>query len=211
MTKSRIADLFYRRIPMAISVIFHPLLMPTIGVLFLLYAIVPLSLMSAKGKQIILAIVFSTTFILPLALLPILYFRRMHEFIKRNERKERLIPLVFTSSLFYISYILLNRIGAPYLIQVYLFAATMSVVMALIISSFWKISAHSIGVGGLTALIVILLVFYRMDILFYFMVTVLAGGLIIFSRLSLNEHTPAQVYTGFFVGFSVSLGTFLLL
>jgi hypothetical protein len=211
MKRTWISDFFFHRIPLAVSLIFHPLIMPTLGMLLLLYAVVPLSLMSEKGKQVIILLVFTCTFIIPLAFLPILFFRSLHNFILRNERQQRIIPLIFTSVMYYMAFITLRRMGAPFLIQAFLFASAISVVLTLIISLFWKISAHTVGIGGLTALIVILIVFYRVDLMLYLMVAVLLSGIIASSRLGLDEHTPAQVYAGYLVGFGVTYGSFLWL
>jgi hypothetical protein len=211
MKKTWISDFFFHRIPFAVSIIFHPLIMPTLGMLLLLYAVVPLSLMSDKGKQIILILVFTCTFILPLAFLPILFFRNLPEFFHRNERMDRIIPLIFTSIMFYMAFFMLRRMGVPFLIQAFLFASTISVVFTLLINFFWKISAHAIGIGGLTALIVILMVFYRIDLMLYLMTSILLSGIITSSRLGLDTHTPTQVYCGYLLGFAITFVSFIVL
>jgi len=204
MRRTWIYDFFFHRIPLAVSVIFHPLIMPTLGILLLLYAVVPLSLMSDKGKQLILFLVFTCTFVIPLAFLPIMFFRRLHNYLQRNERQDRIIPLIFTSFMYYLAFMLLRRMGAPFLIQAFLLASAASVVCTLLISLFWKISAHTIGIGGLTAFILILMIFYRIDLMLYLMFAVLLSGIISSSRLGLDAHTPLQVYLGYIVGFGVT-------
>jgi membrane-associated phospholipid phosphatase len=211
MRKTKVTDFFFHRIPLAVSVIFHPLVIPTIGTVMLLYAVVPLSLMSDKGKQLILFLVFTCTFILPLAFLPVLYLRKLHHFVHHNERQERIIPLIFTSLMYYLTFVMLRRMGAPFLIQGFIFASAISVVLTLVISLFWKISMHTIGIGGLTALIVVILVYYRIDLVLYLIIAILLSGIIASSRLGLEAHTPLQVYVGYLLGFVVTYGSFFLL
>lgn len=81
------------------------------------------------------------------------------------------------------------------------------VYIATIITYFWKISLHMIGLGGLLAYILLLL-FVRglqyglpseIDILLSSVI--LLSGIVGSARLYLCAHTPAQVYVGYIVGF----------
>lgn len=211
MRRTWITDLFFHRIPLAVSVLFHPLIMPTLGILLLLYAIVPFTLMNDDAKRIIIILVLVTTFIIPLALLPILYYRKLHQAVFKSERQERIIPLIFTSLMYFMAFYSLRRLGVPYLIQFFMFASTLSVVFTLLISLFWKISAHAIGIGGLTAFIVIMMMFYHVDLILYLFIAILLSGIICSSRLGLHEHTPLQVYVGYITGFLVMYFSFYIL
>jgi membrane-associated phospholipid phosphatase len=211
LMKNNNTNFFFRRLPHFISVVFHPLVIPTYGILLLLYTVVPYSLMSDKGKYVIITLVASCTLIIPVAFLPLLFYRKLHNFLVHNDRQERILPLLITSVSYYIAFYLLRKIGAPFLFQIFIFASALSVVFVLIISMFWKISAHTVGIGGLTALITILLLFYRTDVMLYMMLSIILCGIIGYSRLSLNAHSPAQVYSGYLIGFFVTYGSFLIL
>jgi membrane-associated phospholipid phosphatase len=63
-----------------------------------------------------------------------------------------------------------------------------------------------VGVGGITG--AILAISYRLqsDIQLSFFSILLIAGFVGYARLKLNAHTPAQVYTGFLVGFLIQMG-----
>jgi hypothetical protein len=211
MDKKTISKVFFYHFPNAISVVLHPLVMPSLGLLILFNSIVPLALMSDKGKQIIISLVIICTLVLPLTIFSFLYFRKFPDKLLLTEKKDRILPLIFTSVLYYLAFYLLRQMGAPYIVQIFLFSASFSVFITLLISFFWKISAHTIGIGGVCALVVVLLIVYRIDVMLYLMITILLSGIIGFARLSLNEHTPSQIYFGFIVGFMVTIISFALL
>jgi membrane-associated phospholipid phosphatase len=74
----------------------------------------------------------------------------------------------------------------------------------------WRISSHMLGIGGIIGLIMATSIIYGADIILYLVISMLLAGFIGFSRLSLNAHTPAQVYTGLAVGILVVMLTLLL-
>jgi membrane-associated phospholipid phosphatase len=48
------------------------------------------------------------------------------------------------------------------------------------------------------------------DLTLFVILAVVICGLVGFARLKLNAHTQAQVYAGFFAGFSLMLALFLI-
>lgn len=151
------------------------------------------------------------TVILPLSFLPVLiYFQYMKE-ITIGERKERLIPLFFTTICFYAGYYFISKFSPVKVINLFLLASTFVVLLMLIISLFWKISLHSAGIGGITGLIIILSVTYSIDMTFFLSTAILVSGIIITTRLILNTHTILQLVTGYFVGVVAVIGLMLQL
>jgi len=210
MSKAFMSRFIYKRFPQFISVVFHPLLMPTIGVYIILHSGTYISFMRPEAKNIILLIVLSCTFGLPLAFVPLFYYRKITTSLDLSNNTERIIPLIITALLYYFSFYLLRRMGVPGLIQSFLLASAIAVCTNLFITTRWKISAHMIGIGGLTGLIISLAIFYSANIMLYFLAVIVLSGLIGFARLSLNAHSPAQVYLGLGIGFIVMLLTVCL-
>ena len=71
---------------------------------------------------------------------------------------------------------------------------------SLIINIRWKISAHMIGIGGLTGALLCISILLEVYITPYLVYALLIAGLIGSSRLILKAHTPLQIYVGFAVG-----------
>ena len=82
-------------------------------------------------------------------------------------------------------------------------ATLMAIYVALIITFFWKISMHMIGIGGLAGAMMALSFRFGLDLWLLFSVIILASGLLGVARLQLKAHSPSQVYVGFVLGFLI--------
>lgn len=210
MSKIQVTILLFKRIPKIFSIIFHPLLMPTLGIYVILTSGTNASLLDSDAKNIILTIVVACTLIIPLAFVPFYYYWRITSSLTMSERQERIVPMAITGTLYYTCFFILHQMSAPRIILAFLFATALSVILNLLVTLKWMISAHMIGIGGLIGLIFSMSVQYHVDTMFYLMLAIILSGFIGFARLSLNAHTPRQVYTGFIVGFVVVAGTFFV-
>ena len=193
-----------------ISVILHPLFMPVYGILILFFISGTfLSYLAGPVKNIVLIIIAVNTIILPLSVVPFYISQKIIKSIHMETARERVIPLMMNSIFFYLGFYLLNRLQVPDLIKMYLLGSFSVVVVTLLVSLKWKISIHMIGIGGLTGAIISISWHLGVDMKAVWMGLILCSGLIGFARLELNKHTPAQVYSGFFIGLLVA-GSVLL-
>ncbi len=184
-----------------LSSIFHPMLIPTLG-LFLIFNIGGhFSYLPFEHKRLIYIFVFVSTCALPLSLIPLFMLLGYVKSIYMEQRKERLLPTLFTCLFYGIGYFFLTRIPiVPSFIQGFMLASIIAVGLALVITLFWKISMHMIGFGGLTGAILALAFTFGLDIWLLFSIVVIIAGLLGSSRLYLKAHTPMQVHAGFLLG-----------
>ena len=199
-----------RWIAKVISVILHPMFMPVYGILILFNSGTFLSYLPRTVKNIVLIIIAVNTIILPLSVIPLYLSQKVIKSIHMVTSRERIIPLVMNSLFFYLGYYLLNRLQVPELIKMYVLASFSVVVVTLLVSLKWKISIHMIGIGGLTGAIISISWNLGVDMKAVWMGLILCSGLIGFARLELNKHTPAQVYSGFFIGLLVAGGVLMI-
>nr|WP_319400267.1 PAP2 family protein [uncultured Carboxylicivirga sp.] len=193
------------------STLFHPLLMPTIG-LFLIFNIGGhFAYIPFEHKRIVYLIVFLSTSVLPLSLIPLFLLLGVIKSVYMKQRKERLLPVAFTGLFYLLGYYFLVRFPVvPYFIQGFMLATLLTIIVAMFITFFWKISMHMIGIGGLTGALLALSMRFGLDITVLFSIVVIISGLVGVSRLYLNAHTPLQVHIGFILGFfTVFLGILL--
>ncbi|MDQ4141322.1 MAG: hypothetical protein M3142_12475, partial [Bacteroidota bacterium] len=88
---------------------------------------------------------------------------------------------------------------------------TLAVFFTFAISYFWKISAHSVGMGGALGFIILLHTWQPEERTLYLVSgTILLSGIVLSARLALNAHTPSQVYTGFLLGLALGFGIGIL-
>lgn len=186
------------------SILFHPLLLPTLGVLILFNSGSYIDFLPFNAKKIVLLIVFVSTFVLPLTFVPFYLFQNIISTIHMDSHKERLIPFFMSFCLYLFCYYLLYRIGSPEIINRLILAGATSILALFLISIKWKISAHMTGLGGLTGALIALSFLLKVNLQYYIIGSVLISGLVAFSRLSLQAHSPKQIYVGWFVGLFVS-------
>jgi hypothetical protein len=108
-----------------------------------------------------------------------------------------------TFILFYIAYFLVKKLPVSSFIASFLFASAISLLIIIIITYFWKISSHMAGMGGLAGLMLCLSYVFNTDTMYFLVIILLVSGLLASARISLKEHTPEEVYTGFILGFVV--------
>jgi hypothetical protein len=193
-----------------ISYIFHPLLLPTFG-LFLIFHLNDGGLWVPRPQMqwILLVFTFSLTGLLPLLTALFLYQSKQISSLEMQTKEERKLPYMALAVFYSCESYLLMRLEVPALVQEFIFGATILVISALIINMFWKISAHMLGIGGLTGLMIAISSRLQIDIHLILVALFLIAGLVAFSRLKLDAHNPAQVYTGFLLGVVAQLILFL--
>jgi len=193
------------------SIIFQPLLIPTIS-LFLLFnlnnyiaLILPVS-----ARQIILGMVFITTFILPALMVLILYKRGIVKSFNMDYREERIIPLFITGVFYFLAYHMIRQIQIDEVYQRLFLGSAFLVLIALAVSFIWKISMHMIGMGGMLGGFIGVSQALHIDLVFLIIVISFACGLTGFSRLKLKAHSPMQVYIGFLTGLGLMIWIFAI-
>lgn len=196
-----------------ISIILHPFLMGVYGV-SLLFIYTDFNIIFAGQFIRFLSPVFFLSCIIPMSSI---YFLKKAGLIKNydlSERQDRITPylVTFFSYSLLIYYFFTAKLFIWFLAT--LFVPVLLIAIGGIINSFWKISAHMMGIGGLigSTLSVCYNVKGTNPYVLFIILFILAGCLGV-SRLILKRHTPAQVYVGFLVGLIVSylcvwLGTY---
>lgn len=175
--------------------------MPSFGILLIFNANTYIAEYNSTFKLIVLLITFISTFALPLLSTLLLLKGGFVKDLQLSDREERKHPLLFTALFYTMGVYLMNfLLPLPPLIGIMLWGVAASVVLTLIINLFWKISAHMIGVGGITGAIIGLSYQLGADLLWIIMLLFLIAGCLGFSRLKLSAHQPAQVYSGFLLG-----------
>lgn len=199
-----------------ISVLLHPLLMPTY--LFTLLAFLfPASLypITPSSRIWFLGILFMITFLLPV--INIGFFRAFGvvKSMSMADREERIKPFIFITVLYlFFTWLLFQRNGFRFGDNLFnlLIIIDGLVLFSLLITFFYKASIHSVGIWGVIG--ILLPLNKVIDDSAIFVVTLVAlvlAGLVMSARLQLNAHTPREVLVGAVSGFSIGFFGMLLL
>ena len=197
-----------------LSVVFHPLLMPTLLFYILLFHVPAVGLgMTVETRRTLLGLIFVTTYLIPGCSTYLLYRTGSIGSLTLNERKERRLPLLFTTVFYgltsWLFYRELTFDALPYQVMLLL---TVALLLTFFISFFWKISAHSVGIGGVIGMLMVLNSQLDDNALLYpILASIVTGGFVMSARLALQAHTLAEVAGGFLLGTSVGLCLSLLI
>ncbi len=194
-----------------ISLVFHPLLMTTY-LMGLLSLLLPSVLYPLRIEPVwaFLALIFSVTFVLPA--LNILFLKIMGTLtsLSMENRKERIRPFFLITIIYcFVTFILSAKTGISTNDNFFklLLIIDCMVVASAVITFFYKISIHAIGVTGILGIILPLNGIAENSTLFIPTIIMLViTGLVMSARLQLNSHTTREVWlgalTGFVIGFS---------
>lgn len=190
------------------SYVFQPLLMPTYLFSILLF-LSPASLLSLYSQEIrfwLLLVIFISTFVIPLVGVFAFRLTKNIESYEMAERDERVVPFVFITVFYAVAAFLMSvRLDINPTINIIMISSAVLVFIGTIITFFWKISIHSIGMAGVAGYLVGLNAIspdpsYFQVVLIWMILT----GITMSSRLYLNVHSPSQAYVGSLVGFLVA-------
>lgn len=192
-----------RAITLIISVIFQPLLIPSLVFGLILFVVPEASSIPAEFKLQLFYLIALSTLLIPM--ITIIGFRlsgavrSLHmEYIK-----DRIIPFITICIYFLIStYFLYKRSEFDPILWQSLLVISVTIIGLTIVTFFWKMSAHMTGIGGLIAVIVVLAEFFpTFNSIYYLISALILTGAIGSSRLFLNAHSPKEVYSGLIYGF----------
>lgn len=188
-------DFFLR----SISFVFHPLIMPLLGVLFYFSKtprFIPEPVRNAKIFSIVIL-----TIILPILLFFLLKTINKVNSIYLKSTKERLIPL-FVNCI--IVLLILMRVLTPSeIIELYyFFLGILYSTLACFIMAVFKIKAsiHMIAASGFFMFAVALSMHYHININGTIALMMIILGAIATSRLHLKAHTSQELILGIFIG-----------
>jgi membrane-associated phospholipid phosphatase len=183
-----------------VSAIFHPLLIPTLGFLFLFNSGFYFSILPWALKKYMLLVIFITTCFLPAMSVFILSINSKFD-INMEKNTERTLALIISAVSYYIGYLFLKRIPLFPVYNVLLLGSVLVHVILLPVSMRWKVSIHAAAIGGVLGGILGLALRLQENPVVVLSSLILIAGLVGTARLILSKHTEAQIYSGFSIGF----------
>ncbi len=197
-----------RAIATLISYVFHPVFMPVL-LSIALWRLMPADFAAIPQKTLTFRLISlaSTTIFFPLltvALLKALGFLRS---IHMRVSKDRVIPLIATMTFyFWAQQVFSHQPDTPKIINILLLGSFWGIILLFIGSIFFKISMHTTAAGGAIGIMTVLLFLSSFNMLAALLLTIVVGGIVGSARLVLREHTPAEIWMGYIIGFLVQLG-----
>lgn len=199
-----------------ISIVFHPLFMPTYFFSLLALTLPQLlePIVPTLQRKFIL-FVFLVTAILPLLNVGIFKVFGTIGSFAMPYRRERLLPFVFISLIYVVVTYLFHlhaRMNLNDNFLKFMVIIDLLVIFATLATFFFKVSVHSVSVWGLIGILVPLNKITEVNSIFYPTVGLIAlAGFIMAARLETGAHNPREVMWGAVLGLTTGLAGMLTL
>lgn len=193
-----------------VSYLFHPLIMPSLGLLLLLNSGTYLSLLDPAAKRAILFVMVLGTLVFPLMMLPILYYRNLVSSFKDPTKQERLVPQIIIFILYIITFVYFSKLPLSRVIHAYVLSSSVVLLLLILLNLRLNICLHSAALGGFTGLIIAIIFLYETPLQGILMLSLLAGGITGSSRIALGLQRAWEILLAYVLGFSVVLLTILI-
>lgn len=202
---------FERRMAQILSIVFQPMFMPLITAWLLFNSHTYIDILSTPAlRKFVYATLLLTMVILPVLIFGYLFQKKIITTYHIDKREERKYAFMVTIIFMILTYWIFSRVALPSIFYAMLIGGLISIIISALITLFWKISIHMMGVGGLVGSVAGLSYLLKVDLSPMIFLTILISGLTGFARLKLFAHTPAQVYSGFSLGILVMFFTVLM-
>ena len=205
-----------------VSFLFHPLLILTyMTVLMLIINPFWFGVHRVSDKAPLLLAVFFSSFIIPGIAVLMLRFLGLVETLELRDKKERIGPYIITAIFYLWLYINFRHDpNMPPVFPAFVLGSVIGLFLAFFINIFSKISAHTVGMGGMVGMLLIMIGLGSFDpVLIHLgplgvvrttmstilLCSILIAGLVGSSRLLLQAHETIDLYGGYMVGLAGQL------
>lgn len=182
------------RIAKTISIIFHPMVFS-----LLVFTIIIFNnriIHPQPFKILLTCLIFSN--LLPITTLFLLQKKGMISDLDASIKEERILPLFLGIIFAIFGYVLLHIQEASLLVKGLMFCTITNTIVIIIITRYWKISIHAMGISGLLS---VLWIHNKEYLLIMFIILISVA----YSRVILNAHSIAQVTIGSILGLFLTL------
>lgn len=186
-----------------VSSILSPLLMPTYGVILILWTSVLCALPNGTRITVVM-VIMGITCVLPMIGISVLHHYGLISDKRLDKPQERLWPYAISILCYIAAASYLHYIHSPLWFTMFAVGGLMSLVITAIVNNWWKISAHATGIGGVVALVYQIHVqgLSAFELYWVLCIAILLAGVVGTARLILKCHTVAQVLVGFANGYA---------
>ena len=188
-----------------ISYVFHPILMPTLGLILVLWFNVPNIFLIVEITQlsILVAVVFFCTALVPLFWSWSLVKLGMVTSLVEPTDNDRKQLMAFTELFFLLAYYVLHNIPLEAkALTYYILGVNVAMIATLLTSLVTKVSLHAVGIGGILGTIIGMMYYTRVQMLPQVAIAIALVYLVGFSRYKLKAHNGGDIFIGNIIGIS---------
>ena len=193
-----------------LSAVFHPFLITFYSFLLVFISGSYITYLPSSIKLIMLIVIFFNTLLIPIISLFILKKLGLIKSFYLEKHRERIVPIIITSIPYFFTLYLMARLPVPQVLLKIIESGVLVLLVAALISYWWKISLHLMGIGGLSGFLLASATLNYFSVLPLIMIVFVVAGLLASVRLKNGDHKPAQVYAGYLTGLTIVFVFFLV-
>lgn len=164
-----------------------------------------LKMLPIQAKLFVLVLVWVTTVFVPR--MGINTFRVVMKWShwQLSHREHRHLPYVLTVLGYSACLTIMTKLNVPMFIRGIVLSALVSQIICVVVNAWWKVSTHMVGMGGLVGALIAFSMLFFFNPVFLLCVLLILSGMLGTARIILRQHTLAQVFVGFLIGFVCAL------
>ena len=189
-----------QKIGIILSYLVHPMVISFVTFLYLIYY----SNILIEDKNLIFILCFALGTISPIATFYFLKKNNLISDLDASKKEERLLPMAFGALFFLLGFVTLRMLNAQLLIQGIMFCGMINVILAWLITNYWKISIHAIT---LSSSLTIFWIFGYQNVL----IIIIILSVLIIGRLLAQAHDLNQIMAGIFLGIVSTFTCYIIL
>ncbi len=162
--------------------------------------------LTREVKIQMLFFIFLSTYLIPSLAAGFMWVSGLISSLAMEKKSERMIPLLLTGIIYTgVSYVFLDYLETARLLGLFMGSIAFTVGLTALITHFWKISSHMMGMGGLLGfMIAVIQITHNLSLETPLLLAILCAGAVASSRLLLKAHTVNQLIAGFLLGMVIS-------
>jgi hypothetical protein len=196
-----------------ISYLSHPILATTYMLAFALYQknSYLFYTVSPNGRLFLLLLTVALTVILPLFSVGYMIYTKQVSSFHLDKRQERIVPMSITIAYTLGLYYMMMKLSMPPIVLAITAVGVIEIAVTLIITLFWKVSAHMMGIAGFGGAVLAMSQVLHPIPSYIIVILFVSAGIIGSARIKQDSHTLGQVIVGWVLGFSLAYFTIIFL
>lgn len=187
----------------ALSLLFHPLYWPLVG-LVVLFTATYLAGLPLLYKLWVLGVIALFTIALPSWLIRIYRHYQGWTPFELGARERRMVPYALSIAAYMLCTYVLESAHAPHFLATIVIIALLIQIACAVANAWWKVSVHCAAAGGMTGAVAGFSLLFGFNPVWWLALLVLLAGVIGTCRMLLRQHTLGQCVGGFLTGVAIA-------
>lgn len=190
-----------------VSVVFHPLCTGVWMMLYITFLHPTLFIAVSERSRLLKTATFvNNNLVFPMLVVLLMRGLGFSNSILLHNRKERIVPYMASIIFFFWTWNVFNhQPDAPAVLNSMSQGIFFAACGALVLNTYFKVSMHAIGMGGLVGMMLGIALDGQAYSLLPLGIAILLSGLVSSARLMVSDHRPVDLITGFVLGLSAQM------